>query len=107
MESPCFDADSVSVTRKKSRFVPIEDWRTMETYGAKEYITIRDMLGSARFRAGFITADRMIRRTQDSSKLRLRRQKAKTNKATVSPIWNRLSLSILGSNETIHKARYS
>lgn len=39
----CLDADPAQVIGKKSRFVPVEGWRTMETYGAKEYITIRDM----------------------------------------------------------------
>ncbi|KAG6354921.1 hypothetical protein INS49_004002 [Diaporthe citri] len=40
------------VTRKKSRFVPIEDWKTMDTYGATEYITIRDMFGFCQISGG-------------------------------------------------------
>lgn len=30
----------------------MEDWRTMETYGAKEYITIRDMFGFCQVSGG-------------------------------------------------------
>lgn len=50
--APGLDTDCALVTGRKSRFVPIQDWRTMETYGAKEYVTIRDMFGFCQISGG-------------------------------------------------------
>lgn len=71
----------------------------METYGAKEYITIREM---------FITAVRMIPRKRDNSKRQLRRQNGRMESEVlrVLPPWDLLSLSISRREEKTPEPKF-
>ena len=40
------------VTGQKARFVPIEDWKTMETYGEKSFETVKYMFGFCQHSGG-------------------------------------------------------
>ncbi|KAF9768675.1 hypothetical protein IL306_013987 [Fusarium sp. DS 682] len=40
------------VTGKKARFVPIEDWKTMETYGDQSFETVKYMFGFCQYSGG-------------------------------------------------------
>ncbi|KAF4341359.1 hypothetical protein FBEOM_4708 [Fusarium beomiforme] len=41
-----------NVTGKKARFVPIEDWKTMETYGDQSFETVKYMFGFCQYSGG-------------------------------------------------------
>lgn len=40
------------MTGKKARFVPIEDWKTMETYGVEAFETVKYMFGFCQHSGG-------------------------------------------------------
>jgi hypothetical protein len=40
------------VTGNKARFVPIENWKTMETYGDQSFETVKDMFGFCQYSGG-------------------------------------------------------
>ncbi|KAI8725404.1 NmrA domain-containing protein [Fusarium sp. LHS14.1] len=40
------------LTGKKARFVPIEDWKTMETYGVEAFETVKYMFGFCQYSGG-------------------------------------------------------
>ncbi|KAI1013090.1 hypothetical protein LB503_001572 [Fusarium chuoi] len=45
-------SESEKVTGKKARFVPIEDWKTMETYGDQSFETVKYMFGFCQYSGG-------------------------------------------------------
>ncbi|KAH7261984.1 hypothetical protein BKA59DRAFT_539634 [Fusarium tricinctum] len=45
-------SDFEKVTGKKARFVPIEDWKTMETYGEPGFETVKYMFGFCQYSGG-------------------------------------------------------
>ncbi|KAF5662224.1 family 1 [Fusarium heterosporum] len=44
--------DFEKVTGEKARFVPIEDWKTMETYGEQSFETVKRMFGFCQYSGG-------------------------------------------------------
>ncbi|KAM0347765.1 hypothetical protein ACHAPU_004781 [Fusarium lateritium] len=47
-----FVSDFEKVTGKKARFVPIEDWKAMETYGEQSFETVKRMFGFCQHSGG-------------------------------------------------------
>ncbi|KAF5019130.1 hypothetical protein F66182_8866 [Fusarium sp. NRRL 66182] len=47
-----FVSDFEKVTGKKARFIPIEDWRTVETYGVEAFETVKYMFGFCQYSGG-------------------------------------------------------
>ncbi|KAF6804980.1 NmrA family protein [Colletotrichum sojae] len=47
-----FGDDFQAATGKKARYVPLEDWRSFETYGVRALETVRDMFGFAQVSGG-------------------------------------------------------
>ncbi|KAJ3526654.1 hypothetical protein NM208_g11086 [Fusarium decemcellulare] len=45
-------SDFAKLTGKKARFVPIEDWKTMETYGIEAFETVKRMFGFCQHSGG-------------------------------------------------------
>lgn len=56
-EVPSADSIWYSVTGKKSRYVPVEDWRTFETYGEGALETVKFMFGFCQYSGGLYYAE--------------------------------------------------